>query len=277
MKRVALAMVTTLTLTLTSPAIGTQAKAVEATFAYLDVGQGNAELIKVKNRSTLIDTGRKWEYDELQEQLEDCGVKAVDTLVISHPDADHMENADKLIENYGVKSVVMPKIAVKTQCYKRMLAAIEKYKVKVINPKIGTKLKLGNKCTGEVLSVDANPKDVNESSIVMRVKYEKRAFLYMGDATAKVENSILEEKKSIASDVFLCSHHGANTANGALFVKKALASKYKVAIISVGKNNYGHPTKEVVGRLKKYSKCLYRTDEDGMIVFKSDGESLTKE
>lgn len=274
----AVALATALTLTLASPGVRAEASAKngKGTFAYLDVGQGNAELIKIGNRATLIDTGRKWEYDELQAQLKTCGVSTINTLVLSHPDADHIENADRIIADYKVKTVVMPKIKAKTQCYKKAIAAIKQHKVKKVNPKIGSKITLGEKCTGEVLSVDANPRDANESSIVLRVTYGKRAFLYTGDATAKVENDILTAKKPVASDVYLASHHGANTANGALFVKKALSAKYKIAVVSVGKNNYGHPTKEVMGRLEKYSKNLFRTDEDGMIVFRTDGSGLAK-
>lgn len=71
------------------------------------------------------------------------------------------------------------------------------------------------------------------------------------------------------------SHHGSDTANGVLFVKKALASKYKTAVISVGAgNSYGHPVPNVVRRAQKYADHLYRTDEKGCIVAKTDGNSL---
>ncbi len=88
----------------------------------------------------------------------------------------------------------------------------------------------------------------------------------MGDATARVENAILASGKAVASDIYLLSHHGSDTANGVLFVKKALASKYKTAIISVGKNNsYGHPVANVVRRAETYAKALYRTDQKGAL------------
>lgn len=268
-------LITALTIALVNPAI-MQAKNTEAVFAYLDVGQGNSELIKVKGNVTLIDTGKKWAYSKLQKQLSVNGVKKITTLVVSHPDADHMESADKVISDYHVKKVIMPKIKVKTKCYRSLVSSIKKYKVRLVNPGIGSKISLGNKCNGKILSVDANPRDTNESSIVMRVTYGKRSFLYMWDATAKVENSIIKQKYPIASDVYLCSHHGANTANGALFVKKVLASKYKITIISVGNNGYGHPVKEVIKRLAKYSKHLYRTDRDGMVMLKTDGNKLMR-
>ena len=99
--------------------------------------------------------------------------------------------------------------------------------------------------------------------------------MYMGDATAWVESQILAAGYKTASDIYLMSHHGSDTANGVLFVKKALASKYKTAVISVGAgNSYGHPVPNVVRRAQKYADHLYRTDEKGCIVAKTDGNSL---
>ena len=247
----------------------------EATFAYLDVGQGNAELIKVGNKSILFDTGKGSEYDELTEQLSKLKVKAISTLIVSHPDADHMENADKFIANYHVKKIIYPKVSSSTQCFKRMTASIKKYNVKKIHPSSGQSIKLAKSCKAEVLSVDASS-DKNEASLVLRVTYGSRSFLYMGDATARVEAKILASGSKIASDVYLLSHHGSDTANGVLFQKRALSSKYKVAVISVGaRNSYGHPVKTVVNRAKKFAKKLLRTDQNGAIVFKTNGNKLS--
>lgn len=107
------------------------AKALKnATFAYLDVAQGNAELIKIGNQAVLIDTGKHSEYSTLQSQLKRLGVKTISTLVVTHPDADHMESADDVIADYHVKKIILPQIASTTQCYKRMMSAISKHKVK---------------------------------------------------------------------------------------------------------------------------------------------------
>lgn len=252
------------------------AKALKnATFAYLDVAQGNAELIKIGSQAILIDTGKHSEYGTLQSQLKSLGVKTISTLVVTHPDADHMESADDVIADYKVKKIILPQIASTTQCYKRMISAISKYNVKMVHPQTGCVLKLAPSCKGTVLSVDASSSDTNEASIVMRVTYGSRSFLYMGDATARVENSILASGKPIASDIYLLSHHGSDTANGVLFVKKALSSKYKTAIISVGKNNsYGHPVANVVRRAETYAKSLYRTDQKGCIIATTNGENL---
>lgn len=247
----------------------------QATFAYFDVGQGNSELVKVGSSATLIDTGTKGEYDELKGQLRKLNVKTINTLVISHPDADHMESADRIIAQYHVKKIIFPKIKAGTQCYKRMTAAIKKYKVKQIHPTTGQRISLAPSCNAQILSADASSSDRNEAGIVMRITYGSRSFLYMGDATARVESAILSKKYKVASDVYLMSHHGSNTANGALFVKKALSSKYKNAVISVGANNrYGHPVKEVVKRAEKYAKKLFRTDKKGAVIYTTNGKTL---
>lgn len=245
-----------------------------AIFAYLDVGQGNAELIKVGGKSVLIDTGKQSEYDELLMQLDKLNVTKINTLIVSHPDSDHMESADMIIQKYKVKKLIMPKVKASTQCYQRMMSAVKKHKVKVLNPESGQQIELASGCKAKVLSVDAS-EDKNEASIVMRVTYGDRSFLYMGDATARVEMDIIEAGENIASDVYLMSHHGSDTANGVLFVKTALASGYKHAVISVGADNtYGHPDRFVVNRAKKYAAKVYRTDLDGAIVYRTDGNTL---
>lgn len=249
-----------------------------ATFAYLNVGQGNSELIKAGKKTILIDTGKGSEYDELEYQLKKLKVSKINTLVITHPDADHMENADDIIEDYGVKKVIMPEITSTTKCYKELISTIENNKVKTVHPDTGDTITFAKGCKAKILSVDASSSDKNEASIVMRVTYGKRSFLYMGDATAKVESDIIESGATIASDVYLLSHHGSDTANGILFQKKALsAEKYQIAIISVGKDNsYGHPVKQVVNRAKQFAKSVYRTDKKGAIVFKTNGKKLKK-
>ena len=176
-----------------------RAKAIKkAAFAFLDVGQGNAELIKVGSNSVLIDTGRAGEYDTLKKQLDKLNVSAVNTLIVSHPDSDHMESADRIISEYKVKRIIMPQIKSDTRCYQRMMDAVKKRKVKVINPETGQQIELAAGCRAKVLSVDASDNDKNEASIVMRVTYGDRSFLYMGDATARVESGILESGENIA-------------------------------------------------------------------------------
>ncbi len=247
----------------------------QATFAYLDVGQGNAEIMKVGNRSVLIDTGYAGKYAQLTSQLSKLGINHIHTLVVTHPHADHMESADKIIQRYKVKRIIMPKITTTSQCYARMIRAIKRYKVKKIVPTVGKIIKFAQNLSGKVLAVDTSTTDLNEASIVMRVTYGERSFLYMGDATARVENNIIESGEEIGSDVFLLAHHGADTSNGILFQKKALTSEYGIAVISVGEgNSYGHPDKFVLRRAMRFSKDLYRTDQDGMILVKTDGDKL---
>lgn len=273
-----MAVVTTaFTNSATAPTLhATETKTLKtATFAYLDVGQGNAEVIKSGKKTILIDTGKGSEYDELEYQLKKLKVSKIDTLIISHPDADHMENADDVIKDYDVKKVIMPKISATTQCYERLKSALKSEKVETIHPETGDTLNLSKNCKANVLSIDASSSDKNEASLVMRVTYGDTSFLYMGDATAKVEGDILASGETVASDVYLMSHHGSDTANGILFQKKVLSADNKIAIISVGKDNsYGHPVKQVLDRAKRFADKVYRTDKKGAIVIKSNGSKL---
>ena len=104
----------------------------------------------------------------------------------------------------------------------------------------------------------------NDNSSVIYFIYNKIKFLLMGDAEVNKENDIIKKYNLNNIDILKVGHHGSNTSSSKYFIDK-INPKY--SIISVGKNNwYGHPNKEVLDNLEK-SK-IYRTDEDGSIMFK---------
>lgn len=244
---------------------------------YIDVGQGNAELIQTpEGKNILIDTGMKSAYDNLKKILKENNVKTIDYLIISHPDQDHMDSAEYVIKDYGVKKCYMSEFKKDTYCYKYMMKALEENNVNVVYPDTGDKISFTDTCVGTVLSVNAGDgTDANAASLVLRVTFGDRSFIYMGDAPAAVENEIMT-RSDVASDVYLISHHGSASATGILFAKSVLSAKYKYAVISVGKDNdYGHPVANVIRRLETFSDKILRTDEAGTITFVTDGNEIT--
>lgn len=121
--------------------------------------------------------------------------------------------------------------------------------------------------TWKVLNIDYEKSSaVNDSSIVVELSYGGTKYLFMGDATTTVENS----RKWESVDVLKVGHHGSNTSTSTEFIEQI---KPTYAIISVGKNNYGHPAESVLNNLK--DTTIYRTDEDGTIWLTSDGNKIT--
>ncbi len=106
--------------------------------------------------------------------------------------------------------------------------------------------------------------DENESSLVLYTELNSYSFLFMGDSTTKEESAIMNEYVLPKIDVFKVGHHGSKTSTSEKLIEQI---RPQYAVISVGENNrYGHPTKEVLDRLKE--SVLYRTDWDGSITFR---------
>lgn len=239
---------------------------------FVDVGQGDATVIQYGNSYSLIDTGTESNYPKLKSYLDKIGVSKISSLVLTHPDADHIGGADLLIRDYNVKTVYMTSKTSTTMEYKEVLNAVDDYNVSSLKRvKTGDKIPFG-KLKGNVLSADSQASDTNDSSIVLLLKNKKNSFLFTGDASAKLENKLANEY-NVDADVLKVSHHGSAYSSAAYFLKK-VSPKYSV--ISVGKdNNYGHPDKYALKRIKKFStKKIYRTDEDGTIMLTSNGKRL---
>lgn len=238
---------------------------------FIDVGQGDATLIQYGGSNTLIDTGEESEYSQLKAYLKKSKVTTINTLVLTHPDADHMGGADLLMKSFKIKNVYMTKYKSTTMEYKEVIKAISKYKVNTIYVKTGDKIPVGS-LNASVLSADSKASDSNSSSIVMLLKHGSKSFLFMGDAPAKLENKIAQ-KYNVNVDVLKVSHHGSSYSSAISFIKE---TSPQYSVICVGKDNeYGHPNKNVLNRLIKYSKQVYRTDNDGTVVISSTGTKLT--
>ena len=238
---------------------------------YIDVGQGDAILIQYGSKNTLIDAGEEKNYSKLNSYLKKIKVKKVHNLIVTHPDSDHIGGADYVIRDYKVSKIYMTKFKSKSSEYKEMIAAIKKHKVERTNVTVGMKIGLGG-IKATVLHAKNSGTDANESSIVLKLKHNKKSFLFTGDISAEIEKQIAK-KYNVNVDVLKVSHHGSSYSSAVSFVKE---TSPEYAVISVGKdNNYGHPVKTVLNRLKKYSNKVLRTDKNGTVVVTSTGTKLS--
>ena len=113
----------------------------------------------------------------------------------------------------------------------------------------------------------------NDNSSVIYTKLNNHKFLFMGDAGIKVEEDLIEKYNLQDIDVLKVGHHGSKTSSSKIFIDE-IKSKY--SIISVGKNNrYGHPNDSVLENLE--DSQIYRTDQDGSIMFKIKNNKLQVE
>lgn len=257
---------------------------------FIDVGQGDATLIKCGDQAMLIDTGGDDNGTAIQYYLLKQNVEKLTYLVLTHPDSDHIGSADVIITKLMINHVLMPDFEKDNNTYKRMMEALDYRGMKaeiVAMPQdsnsggdtaytVGSSFTLGEAvCTilGPVQQYD----DPNNSSIALLVQYGNTRFLFTGDAEEEAESDILaycaDNGISLQADVYKAGHHGSSTSSSETFL---MAVDPAWTVISCGKDNsYGHPHTETVERFQMMEIGMYRTDEQGSIVAYSDGESIS--
>lgn len=240
---------------------------------FLDIGQGDATYIHTpQGDDILIDAGKNGKGDDVVAYLRQLGVKDIEVMIATHPDADHIGGLDEVLEAMPVKAVYAPKVAHTTGTYKDFLLAVKNAKLTIKTAKAGVKLDLPGVAAEFAAPVKEYGDDLNDWSAVLRISYGKTAFLFTGDAEAKSEKDMIDSKAELSADVLKVGHHGANTSTSDAFLKKV---QPKFAVISVGKNSYGHPTAETLAKLAKQKAKIYRTDKNGTVTAVSNGKTVT--
>ena len=235
---------------------------------YLDVGQGDSSLIIYNDNVVMNDTGGTSNYNVSSgciKLLKSLGYSHIDYLILTHGDFDHMGDSIYLINNYKVKNVVLNNDSF-NELETNLIKELKKKKIKYYQNV--EKIPISNNII-TILNTEEYDNE-NDNSNVIYIELNNYNFMFMGDAGVDKEKDILERYNISNIDVLKVGHHGSKTSSSKSFINK-INPKY--SIISVGKNNrYGHPNKEVLNNLD-HSK-IYRTDEDGSIMFKIKNNKL---
>ena len=252
------------------------------TVKVLNIGQGDSILIQTGEKTVLVDTSDVDERDKLRTELKKADVKKIDTIILTHPHADHIGGMDVLLDEYPVGMVYdngMPSTS------KLFLGYVKKLKEKKIERKglvAGDRIDLGGGAVFEVLGPSAelvkegNVKgykhDPNNESVVGRLVFGDFTMMLTGDAEKKEEEAILAGgSANVQSKILKSGHHGSKTSSSADFLR---AVKPEAALISCGVNNdYGHPHKETMKKYHALNIPIYVTAENGTITVTSDGKT----
>ena len=254
-----------------SSAGGAQA---ELKIEMLDIGQGDATLIRTKDQTIMIDTGDIDERDRLVQLLKERDIKTIDKLIITHPHADHIGGAYALFKNFTVKEVYDNGDDTTTQTYRTYLKNIKQQSIPRHQLKAGDEVDFGSGVTFKVFSpteqMIKTEKDLNNNSIVGQLRYGEFTMLFTGDAEKEAEDAILKQYgNEVKSLVLKSPHHGSRTSSSDAYLKAVGA---KDVLISLGAgNDYGHPHKETLARYKKHDMNVYRTDLNGTITVTANG------
>lgn len=236
---------------------------------FLDVGQGASQLIiSPSGKTMLIDGGNNDQKENMVQYLQQYGIKKLDIVIGTHPDADHIGGLSAAIDYADVGKIYMPKVQSNTKTYENLLLSIQKKGLKITTAKAGLTLDLDNELNIQMVAPAQDGLDNNNMSAVIRLQYGQTSFLLTGDASRESEQAMLDSGAYLTSDVLLVGHHGSKSSTSPDFLK-AVSPKY--GVIQVGENSYGHPTETVLKRLQSSGIQVYRNDTQGTIEFKSDG------
>lgn len=243
--------------------------------SYIDVGQGDSELIQVNGKNLLIDAGTNESTNKVISYLDKQKVKKLDYVVATHPHEDHIGGMAAVIKKYDIGQFYAPKKLTNTKTFENMINALKSKNLKVNVARAGVEFDLGKDVKCEMLAPNNNNyEDLNNYSAVIKVTYKDSKFLFTGDAQKLSEKEILSENYDLSSDVLKVGHHGSTSSSSKAFLDKVTP---KISIISCGKNNdYGHPHKETLNEFEKRKIQVYRTDVDGTILLISDGNKISK-
>jgi competence protein ComEC len=196
----------------------------------------------------------------------------LDYIIATHPHEDHIGNMSYIIDNFEVLNFYAPKVNSNTKAFETMVESlvIKDLKIKVLKPNIKS-IDLGENTKVDVFSPISNEyENLNNFSSIIKISYGTTSFLFTGDSEELSEKEVLTQGYDLKSDVLKVGHHGSSSSTSKRFLD---AVDPYIAVISVGKDNsYGHPSQEVLSRLKDLT--IYQTDLDGNILIKSDGYSL---
>lgn len=241
---------------------------------YIDVGQGDATLIKCGSHAMLIDGGNNNKGTTVQLYLKKQGVESLDYVIGTHPDADHIGGLDVIVYKYNCEKVIMPDYEKDTKTYQELVDVIHDKNMKITYPVVGEQYALGEaKFTIIAPNSNSYGGNANDYSVAILLEYGKNRFLFTGDAEEASEMEMLSNGIELSADVYKVAHHGSRSASTQEFLN-AVHPKY--AVISCGEgNSYGHPHAEVLNRLRSMGVEVFRTDEQGSIIASSDGENIT--
>lgn len=237
---------------------------------YIDVGQADSILIENNNEYMLIDGGNNVDGPLLVDYFNSLGIEEFKYLVATHPHEDHIGGLDSIIDNFDIGTIYMPDAITTTRTFEDLLDSIERKNLTYTIPIIDNTFKL-NDCNFKIIYTGTDTKDLNNTSIILKMTYNNTSFLFTGDATDITEEKILS--KDIKADVLKVGHHGSKYSTTDKFLNKV---NPKYAIISVGiDNKYNHPATSTINKLEKNNIETYRTDQNGTIIATSDGNNIT--
>ena len=240
------------------------------TIKFIDVGQGEAILIALPEKTMLIDAGPTGSAPKIAQVLQELGRDKIDYLVATHPDEDHIGGMADVISSTQIGTIYAPNKTNNTATYRKFLTAIQNNNLQITLAEAGTIINQTDAYKLDILwpTKDANFPDTNDYSIIIKLTVGTKTFLFTGDAPT---NAILDSNPGHI-DVLKLSHHGSRTGTNEQLVRR-LSPTYAVLSYALD-NSYGHPMQSVLNALHKHSVEVWGTGANGTITITCDGTTI---
>lgn len=239
------------------------------------VGQGDAVLVQEGMVQTVIDAGPDGSILAKLGEVMPFFDRTIEFLVITHPHEDHFIGAIDILERYEVQTVIISGTWGEGHHYARFVRAWERADADVIVVRRGDTIRMSPAANFYVMwPEEGEYDDPNDTSIVLRLSVRGTPAAYFtGDISALIERKVRSWEHVPLLKV---AHHGSRTSSSSEFLTEV---RPDFAIISVGRNWYGHPSQTVLSRLRRIGARVFRTDRDGDVrfIFSEDGIEVRTE
>lgn len=230
----------------------------------LDVGQGQSVILQSQGKTFLVDCGgdnAKDAADEAAETLLSMGIYRLDGVILTHYDGDHADGIPYLLKRISVDNVFLPEYAEEEEIKNEIIASAGASKIMVHQD-----ISLSWAESSMTVFAPISASDDNESGLCILFRGKNCDILITGDLGVSGESKLILEKDIPQLTAMVAGHHGSPYSTGEGLLARV---NPEFVFISVGEDNpYGHPSQQVLERLTQNGCVVYRTDQDGTIVFR---------
>ncbi|MDZ7706009.1 MAG: ComEC/Rec2 family competence protein [Trueperaceae bacterium] len=233
---------------------------------YLDVGQGDSALIRLPGRVEILVDGGGTPFSDFDigartvvPALRALGVDELELVIATHADTDHMEGLVSVLEQMPVQQLVVGIPNPDNPLYTRLQATAEARNVPIVPVLRGQSLSIGAARLDILHPANRSFEDENENSVAFVLNYQNvPKALFLGDLSTEIEKSLAFPNL----DIVMAGHHGSRYSSSPELIA---ATTPAYAIFSYGRNNYGHPNREVVARFEAAGATIYETFRHGAV------------
>jgi competence protein ComEC len=246
---------------------------------FLDVGQGDGALLRTPaGHWVLIDAGPRSDRGDAGRRvvvpfLASHGARDLAIAFVSHAHADHLGGVISVLDRFRAGVVIEPGQPVADPQYYGFLGELAADAVPWHPGHRGERFSLDS-VRFTILHPDPRwdgwGEDVNEDSLVLLIEYGAFQVLFAGDAGFRAEAEMRGRARAV--DLLKVGHHGSRGSTGDEWLDSL---RPRAAVISVGRNSYGHPSRETLDRLRQHGIGVWRTDQDGAVTVITDGQRMT--